>query len=213
MTRQIPTGRIGATSLIVLAAIAVAVGFFAGSRLFTPAEAPVLKSALLYPVPRALPEFKLVQADGRPLTLADWRGRWNLAFFGFTHCPDVCPNTLAVFKQAWSALDNAGKTDRVRFNFISVDPERDTPAQLARYVAYFSKDFGAATGEDAELTALTRALGLVYARVPDDKGGYSVDHSAAVVIVDPQGRQVGLFRPPFVAETIVADLLALMESS
>ncbi len=207
-----PTGRIGATTLIVLAALAVAIGFFAGSRLYSPPAAPALKAALLYPVPRALPAFKLAGADGRPFTLEDWRGRWSLAFFGFTHCPDVCPNTLAVFKQVWSALGNAGRTGRVRFDFISVDPERDTPDKLAAYVAWFNKDFGAATGSDEELTALTRALGLVYARVPDANGSYTIDHSAAVVIIDPQGRQVGLFRPPFVAETIVADLLALTEA-
>ena len=167
---------------------------------------------MLYPQSRALPDFNLAQATGKPLTLADWRGHWSLAFFGFTHCPDVCPNTLAVFKRVFDELGKQGKAAGLRFDFISVDPERDTAEKMASYIGYFHKDFNASTGSDAELTALTRALGLVYARVPDENGSYTVDHSAAVVIIDPEGRQLGLFRPPFAADTILADLLVLMET-
>ena len=166
----------------------------------------------MYPAPRALPDFRLEQADGRPLTPADWKGRWNLVFIGFTHCPDVCPNTLAVFKQVWNRLEAQGLAARLRFDFVSVDPGRDSGARLAEYTGFFHKDFTAATGSDEELTRFTRALGLVYARVPDDKGGYTVDHSASVVIVDPSGHVAGLFRPPFEAEAIAADLATLAGS-
>ncbi|MBN8482363.1 MAG: SCO family protein [Xanthomonadales bacterium] len=212
MTASRPRARFGATSLILLTAIAVAIGFFAGSRYFGAPAAVATRTAVMYPAPRALPDFRLEQADGRPLTPADWKGRWNLVFIGFTHCPDVCPNTLAVFKQVWNRLEAQGLAARLRFDFVSVDPGRDSGARLAEYTGFFHKDFTAATGSDEELTRFTRALGLVYARVPDDKGGYTVDHSASVVIVDPSGHVVGLFRPPFEAEAIAADLATLAGS-
>jgi protein SCO1 len=169
---------------------------------------PELRAARLYPAPRAVPDFSRVRRDGKTRTLADWKGHWTVAFFGFTNCPDICPTTLATFKQVWKRLDPATR-ERVRFDFVSVDPGRDTPELLARYVGYFSPDFVASTGSDEELTRLTRALGLLYTRGTPKNGTYSVDHSASAVLVDPDGRQAGLFRPPFEAEAMAADLAAL----
>jgi len=205
-------GRVSATVLIVIAAVAAALGLFLGSRAFAPSSTPALAAAVTYPVPRAVPDFHLTRADGTPLTLADWKGRWTVAFFGYTNCPDVCPTTLATFKHVWSQLHDAGVVDRVRFDFISVDPERDKPAELAQYVGYFSKEFVGATGTDEELTQLTRALGLVYSREPTGKGDYTVDHSASAIIIDPAGREVGIFRPPFDATKIANDLVTLARS-
>lgn len=203
-------GRVSATYLILIAAVAAAFGLWLGSRAFAPA--PPLTAAVLYPTPRAVPDFRLSRSDGGTLTAADWKGRWTVAFFGYTNCPDVCPTTLATFKQALTTLQADGLADRWRFDFISVDPERDTPERLASYVGYFSKDFVAATGTDEELTSLTRALGLVYAREPTGNGDYTVDHSASAVIIDPSGREAGLFRPPFAAQAIAADMKALAGS-
>jgi protein SCO1/2 len=205
-------GRVSANTLILIAAVAAALGLWLGSRMFAPAPTPQLAAAVLYPTPRAIPDFHLARADGGALTLADWKGRWTVAFFGYTNCPDVCPTTLATFKDVWTTLRAAGVADRLRFDFISVDPERDTPEKLSNYVGYFSRDFVAATGTDEELTSLTRALGLVYARTPTGNGDYTVDHSASAIIIDPSGREAGLFRPPFVAKTIAADLEALLGS-
>jgi protein SCO1 len=201
-------GRVSANLLIVIAAVAAALGLWLGSRIFSNAP-PQLSAAVLYPAPRALPDFRLTRSDGSSLTLADWKGRWTIAFFGYTSCPDVCPTTLATFKQVWSRLARTPAADRWRFDFISVDPERDTPERLATYVGYFDKDFVAATGSDEELSRLTRALGLVYSRAPAGNGDYAVDHSASAVIIDPDGREAGLFRPPFDAAKIAADLQAL----
>lgn len=208
MTRHPLHGRASPTVLILVAALAAALGLWFGARWLDPPAPPELRSALLYPVPRALPDFQLIRSDGRPLTLGDWKGRWTIAFFGFTNCPDVCPTTLASFKQVWNRLDPATR-ERVRFDFVSVDPARDTPELLARYVGYFSPDFVASTGSDEQLTRLTRALGLVYTRGTPKDGTYSVDHSASAVLVDPEGRQAGVFRPPFEAAAIAADLAAL----
>ncbi len=213
MTRSHSTGRIGATPIILVSALALAIGLFAGSRYFAPATGlPALKTAVLYPAARELPAFTLQRADGSALTQADWRGRWTIVFFGFTHCPDICPNTLGVLKQVWASLDEQVKAERIHFDFISVDPQRDTPEQLQRYVNFFSTEFGAATGSDEELTKLTRSLGLVYARVEDADGEPTVDHSASLVIIDPAGRMVGLFRPPYAAAPIAADLATLADA-
>lgn len=198
-------GRVSATVLILIAAVAAAVGLWFGARLLGTPNAPQLRAAVLYPAPRALPPFHLTRSDNTPLTLADMQGHWTIAFFGYTNCPDVCPTTLATFKQVWKRLDPA-LAKKLRFVFVSVDPARDTPEQLARYVGFFNPDFIAATGSDEELTAITRALGLVYSREKADNGNYAVDHSASAVIIDPQGRHVGLFRPPFDADAITADL-------
>ena len=196
MNSTFPRGRIGATSLFVMAAVALAFGLWAGSRWMTQPQPAALQAAVMYPIRQPVGAFDLHRSDGKPMTRANLDGHWTIAFFGFTHCPDVCPTTLAAFKQVWQALTTRGKTDRVQFLFVSVDPERDTPEQLCRYVDFFNKEFIAATGTDDQLTALTRSLGLVYARIPDESGGYSVDHSASAVIIDPQGRRAGLFRPP-----------------
>ena len=201
-------GRVSATYLILVAAVAAAVGLWLGSRAFGP-PAPKLAAAVMYPAPRELPDFRLQRADGSALTKADWNGRWTVAFFGYTNCPDVCPTTLATFKQVFAKLQADGIADKVRFDFISVDPQRDTPDVLTKYVGYFDKDFVAATGSDEELTRITRALGLIYSREPTGNGDYAVDHSASAVLIDPAGREVGLFRPPFDAKAIAADLKTL----
>jgi protein SCO1/2 len=197
--------------LFVLAAFAAALGFLFGARALAPSAPPQLGAISLYPQTRELPDFHLDRADGGSLTLADWRGRWTLAYFGFTNCPDVCPTTLAAFKQVWKRLEAKGATDRLRIDFISVDPVRDTPEQLARYVAFYDPDFVAATGTDAELGHLTSALGLLYTRTPNAEGGVDVDHSASAVLIDPDGHQAGLVRPPFDPARIAADLEALMD--
>jgi protein SCO1/2 len=208
MPPPLRAGRVSATYLILIAAVAAAVGLWLGSRAFAP-SAPRLAAAVMYPVPRELPDFRLQRADGNALTKSDWNGRWTVAFFGYTNCPDVCPTTLATFKQVFAKLKADGIADKVRFDFISVDPGRDTPELLTKYVGYFDKDFVAATGSDEELTKLTHALGLIYSREPTGNGDYAVDHSASAVLIDPAGREVGLFRPPFDAKAIAADLETL----
>lgn len=213
MNRLRMSGRVSANGIILIAALAAGLGLWFGTRAFAPAgpALPALQSMMPFPHPREVPEFALVRSDHAKLTRADWTGRWTIAFFGYTNCPDVCPTTLSTFAQAWKKLDPATR-DKLRFDFISVDPARDTPEQLARYVGYFDKDFVAATGSDDVLMPLTRALGLVYSRETPVNGNYAVDHSASAVVIDPEGREIGLLRPPFDATKIAADLDTLARS-
>ncbi len=209
MNTPAPASRSLPTWLILIAAAATASGLWLGNRYLAAPTPPKLENAVLYPQPRELPDFHLTQTNGAALTKADWRGHWNVVYFGYTSCPDVCPTTLATFKQAWKQLGERNLTDKVRFDFISVDPQRDTPAILAKYVGFFSPEFIAATGTDEELTPLTRALGLIYTRTTDANGNIEVDHSGSAVIVDPQARLIGMFRPPFTAAQMTADLATL----
>jgi len=209
MTLSAPASHRSFVWIILVAALAAGVGLWFGNRQFGQADRPKLANAVLYPQPRELPDFQLTKSDGQAMTLADWRGHWNVAYIGYASCPDVCPTTLSVFKQVWKGLAERGLRDRMRFNFISVDPQRDKPEVLAKYVAFFSPDFVAATGSDEQLTRLTRALGLLYSRSTGPNGEIQVDHSGSAVIVDPQGRLVGMFRPPFAATDVAADLATL----
>jgi protein SCO1/2 len=203
--------------IVALAAVAGIAGFIASQRVFDyrpDAEAVPrqLQGSLLYPVPKTLPAFALTRSDGSALTEADWRGRWRLVFFGFANCPDVCPTALATAKAARTQLRAQRPDLDFAVSFVSVDPERDAPESLGKYVSFFDPDFEAATGTPAALLALTQTLGVMYVKVPNGPGplDYTIDHSASLLIIDPQGRLAGLMRPPQRADAIAADLITLM---
>jgi protein SCO1/2 len=197
--------------LILVVAVAAGFGLWLGQRVFAPSTpaAAELASMLRYPQPKAVPPFVLARADGSPLANEALQGRWTLAFFGFTHCPDVCPTTLAVFGQIEAQAKADPSAPPIALWFISVDPARDTPQVLGDYARYFSPAIVAATGTEAALAALAPALGIVYARSPLPAGGYTVDHSAQIVVFDPQGRLAAIVRPPHDAAAILADLKSL----
>jgi protein SCO1/2 len=195
--------------VIVIALAAIASGIVGFSVLFDRSQE--LRAAQAFPEARPLPDFELRTASGGTLTPSDLEGRWSLIFFGFTNCPDICPDTLAVLDSAIESLDTMGAETRPQVIFVSVDPERDDDEALGDYVRWFDEDFVGATGSRDSLDALTRQLGIYYALdEPDpDSGFYTVDHSASILIVDPQGRLYGRFAPPLDRQAIAADLFAL----
>ncbi len=167
---------------------------------------PALERATLFGAPRALPDFALVDHSGAAFGPGRLRGQWTLLFFGFTNCPDVCPTTLASLAEVRRGLADLPPARQPQVMLVSVDPARDTPQALAGYVAHFDPAFIGATGTAASIDALTRALGVaVIAGAPDANGQYSVDHSAAIFLVDPEARQAALFGAPHAAATIAAD--------
>ena len=138
-------------------------------------------------------------------------------FLGFTHCPDVCPTTLAEMAKAqkqWAALP---ETTRPRVLFVSVDPERDTPDRIGEYAHAFHRDTIAATADIPALEQFAKSLSMVFAKVPPPEGvradQYSVDHSASMAVLDPQGRMAGIVQPPFDPAAIAADMTALTQAS
>jgi protein SCO1/2 len=201
--------------IVLVVAVAAGIGLIAGNHLLgdraTPA--PELQAVRLLPEPRPLPDFDLAQSDGTRLVPGELRGQWTVVFLGFTHCPDICPMTLAQMAQAQKLWADMPASVRPRILFVSVDPERDTPARIGEYAHHFHPDTLAATGPVPMLEDLATALGMVFMKVPPPEGvpadQYSVDHSATLAVLDPQGRMAGLLRPPFDPAAIAADLRAL----
>ncbi|HET7852352.1 MAG TPA: SCO family protein [Methyloceanibacter sp.] len=154
--------------------------------------------------------FSLVGADGKPVTDRDFRGRYMLIFFGFTHCPDICPAELQVIAQA---LDQLGdKANKVVPVFITLDPERDTPEAMANYVKSFGPNFVGLTGSPEAIAAAAKAYRVSYAKVENKNspGDYSVDHSALVYLMDPEGRYVTHFSYGLGAEQMAEKLGKLL---
>lgn len=208
--------------LILIIAVAAGLGLLAAQKVFAPAPSgpqwPTTHSISLYPQARNLPPFSLRQSDGTQLASGELNGHWTLVFLGFTHCPDVCPTTLAQLAQAqkqWQALPDS---IRPRVLFVSVDPERDTPTRIGEYAHAFHPDTLAVTADLPTLEDFAKSLGFVFMKAPgknydQNPNDYSMDHSSAIVVLDPQGRAAGLMRPPFDPKAIAADLEALTQAT
>ena len=152
----------------------------------------------LFPDPKPLTAFALTDDKHRAFDLASLKGKWSFLFFGFTHCPDVCPTTLAVLARA---RDNIAKSvvgaENIQFVFISVDPNRDTVSKLGQYVDYFDTTFLGVTGDNAQIGSLAGQLGAAYqVEIKPGLENYPVYHSAAVFLLDPQARYHAVFTPP-----------------
>ena len=159
---------------------------------------------------QSLPVFALHGPRGA-FGNADLAGRWTFLFFGYTRCPDVCPTTLSLMTEAKGLL--AGASAPVpQVVFVSVDPRRDTDPLLAEYLAAFDQSFIGVSGDDASLAPLTVALGVRYQRLDaSDVRNYTVDHSAAIYLLDPQGRVAAVFPPPQTAGLLASTLRRLAQ--
>lgn len=148
--------------------------------------------------------FKLIDQDGKSITDQDFKGRPFLVFFGYTHCPDICPTTLFEVAEVLRALgpDAGGATAL----FITVDPERDTPAAIKDYLSSFGPLMRGATGDAAAIAAVEKAYRVYAKKVPTDNGDYSIDHTALVYLMDKQGRFVAPFSLKRRPEDAAADL-------
>ncbi len=158
----------------------------------------------LFPDPKPLTAFAFTDHENRVFDLSRLKGKWSFLFFGYTHCPDICPTTLAVLARAHGNIvkSTVGAKD-VQFVFISVDPNRDTAGKLRQYVTFFDATFLGVTGDNAQIRNLAGQLGATY-RVAITPGmkNYPVYHSAAVFLLDPRARYHAVFTPPFDAEAI-----------
>ena len=137
--------------------------------------------------------FTLVGADGQPFSSAKLAGKPYAIFFGFTHCPDVCPTTLARMAKLRSQL-NAGERP-FEILFVTVDPERDTPAEVGKYAALFNTPITGLTGSPAAVEQVKKQFGIYSKKVPDGQGGYSVDHTSTVLLFDKNGGFSGTVSP------------------
>lgn len=188
------TGSLFIVSIAILAAII-------GQWLYhaTQDKAPDLTqlNATVFSEPRVVSPFKLLDHYGKPFTEASLQGQWSFVFFGFTNCPDVCPSTLTKLNLMLKAISNqSADIPLPRVMMVSVDPERDTVEQLGKYMPYFNTNFIGLTAEkQSDIDALTKQFGIAYflnKKSPDDKE-YSVEHSGAILLVNPQGKLHALF--------------------
>ncbi|WP_339649960.1 SCO family protein [Halopseudomonas pelagia] len=192
------------TVLVTLAAIALVIGAVV-NKVSRPAvldrEQLSQSGIFLFDSPRGIPEVDMLSAAGGNWGKQDLMGQWDLLFFGYTFCPDICPTTMAELRQLVGALPEAS-AKQLRVTMVSVDPNRDTPEQMQQYLGFFKADFHGATGDPQELAKLARALSIAYIEPDTSSDNYLVDHSGQVVIVNPQGQYVGFLRPPLKPEEL-----------
>lgn len=162
--------------------------------------------------PRPVPAVPALDHEGAEFGPADYQGRWTIVFFGFTHCPDICPTTLNVLASARRMLDDLPEGAQPVVTMISVDPGRDTPERLAEYVPFFHPEFRGVHVEARHLPELTRSFGAAYAYTPLEDENYTVDHTASIFLVDPEARVAGVFPTPHTAEGIAADMRRIIDT-
>jgi protein SCO1/2 len=176
---------------------------------FSPIQGTILSPARKIAVPA------LVKDNGETFSIGDLSGRWHILFFGYTHCPDICPTTMGVLAQAKKTAEAASR-EFPGVIFISVDPERDKVATLGQYVQYFDKEFIGVTGDPALVKALALQLSVVYLKMPVEAGSgaddYLVDHSSALLLLDPQGRLKAFLNPPHDPTTILKDIQTVISN-
>lgn len=171
--------------------------------LLTACSQPVPEHLVFLDSPRAVADFALVDQHERRFDSDSLRGQWSVLFVGFTYCPDICPATLGLLA---SVHDRLPEDQSLQFVFVSADPERDTPARLAEYIGWFDPEWTALTGPFDQLDRLLNSLQLAYVKVPMGGGEYTIDHSTALVLIDPEARMVGFYPAPLDPAELVADL-------
>ncbi len=174
---------------------------------------PTLQSLIVLPEAKTIADFALQDEAAKEFSLAEFKGRWSLLFFGFTSCPDICPNTLYQLQQVRAELAKHLAEDELPVIYlVSVDPGRDTPEKLAQYLSFFDPAFKGLTGDDRQLRALTMQLGIAYhvAEHDDNSTEYAVDHSASLILLNPQAQLYGVFPAPQQAELMSHDLQQLI---
>ncbi len=186
---------------IIIATLSAALFWlwFDRAREETPAAASVPHelAGIVLSQPKELPTFTLRDFDGN-IIAPDWfRGQWTFVFFGYTHCPDICPTTLYTLQQVRRQLGRTAEIQAdTRFLFVTLDPQRDSPDILKGYVQHFDTAFLAASTDHATLGMLTAALNIAYA-IEHEPGSdnYVVNHSAAILLIDAQGRYHARYTP------------------
>jgi protein SCO1/2 len=174
-------------------------------------QPPQLNQGTLLPAPKPVTEFQLTDHRGQPFNLENLKDNWTFVFFGYTHCPDVCPTSMTMLAQVQRKLEQRDGLDKLpQVVFVSVDPERDTTALLSQFVPYFHPAFIGASGDEQNTLNLTRQLGILYGKAEGSTADdYLVDHSAAIVLLDPDGAFRAVFGIPHDPGSIAGDFIAI----
>ena len=179
----------------IAAFISLVLGLLFASVMF-PRELSIEQAKQLgyykFDTPRVVSDFSMTDESGNQVGIQSLQGKWSLLFFGFTYCPDVCPTTLSVLAEVVNTLESPPQVV-----LVSVDPERDTPETLEAYVGAFHPAFKGYSGSFDETVKLAQQVNIAFGKVPGpEPGTYLVDHSASLVVMDPQGRYAGFIKAP-----------------
>ena len=208
--------RIQTTVFILVALIALVVGLKVYRVLDRepPADPPRMLDAgiILLPQSRPVPVLSLTDQDGEAVQTDELQGKWTLLFFGYTFCPDICPATLAELRQLRSGLPEAVR-ERLQPVLVSVNPHRDTPEQLGKYLKFFGEGFIGLTGSLDDIQALANGVGIPFIPGDTSRENYTVDHSGNLVIIGPDGRQRGFIRAPLKVDKLREQLPALLSQT
>ncbi|OKY26665.1 MULTISPECIES: SCO family protein [Thalassotalea] len=177
--------------VVIVAVIALVSGIFIYKSAFNKVQP---EFSLYYQTPRVIQPFTMTKHTGEQFSNTQLKNKWSWVFFGYTSCPDVCPTTLQELNFRYDDLKAVA--DNTQVILVSVDPQRDSAARLAKYIAYFNQEFIALTADHASLFPFARNLGLMYA-ISDEaqSSSYLVDHSASIVLINPQGKIAAIFKP------------------
>ncbi len=201
------------TVVICLICVAAVVGLIVKKvtdpRVLSQAELRV-NGAVVFDKPRLFDDFTLLDHTGEPFTQADLEGQWTLIYFGFTHCPDICPMAMLDLKRLVEALPE-GLAERTQVVLVSVDPARDTPEVLAEYVGYFHPDFVGVTGDFLTIRRFANQVNVAFSKVTQGDD-YTVDHSGNIVLINPMGDYHGFFQPPFDLAKLKLTYSSIVES-
>jgi len=201
--------------VVVLSVVSMWAGFKLSSILDSgDKQPPIIEGTILKPA-RALTPFKLIDQRRHDFNLEQFKNKWSMVFFGYTNCPDVCPNTLAVLKQAYIDM-KVLKMELPQIVFVSVDPKRDEPEILGDYVYYFDPAFVGVTGKKEQIDNLSKQLSAVYLKAAGSSGDinkddYLYDHSAAILLVNPKAQLQAVFTAPHNKLGLVDGLQKTME--
>lgn len=179
----------------------------------SPAKKAIPKDliAVLRPMVIPLKAFSLIDTREQAFTAQNLKNKWSFVFFGYTHCPDICPTTLVTLKQIYKSLEKhpQARSD-VQVVFVSVDAERDTPKSLASYIKFFNKDFIAVTGLEEKIKDFAKQFSAAYFKeASETPGDYLMSHTSSIFLVNPKVELVASFSPPHSVETITEQYLKI----
>jgi protein SCO1/2 len=201
--------------LLIIAMISLSFGFIVSSIVFDSKPLELEAGTWFADQARSLPDFQLIDHNDQALKNSDLSGKWSLMFFGYTHCPDVCPTSLQTLGDMLKAIDDMDTRRRIQVIFVSVDPDRDTPAILKTYVQYFHPDIIGASAPLEQLNYLTGAIGISHSRnkANENQAEYEVSHSSSIILVNPDTKFAGLFGAPHDSLAMARDLGKIIDGN
>lgn len=204
--------------LITLVILVIAIGLvFVKDDLLqhrqTQPQEPQSKTLNFLNPPKSLTDFQLTDHHNQSFTLANLKNKWSFIFFGYTHCPDICPSTFSLMQSFYKKLNPYPEIQaKTQILFLSVDPKRDSVKHLASYIPYYNKKFLGLTGKEDAIKKFTTQLGIFYQYPNHREGNYSVDHSNVIILLNPQAQFAGLITSPGTPSIIAKEFINQISS-